>query len=187
MTRQTWVGNRDLIRLPSPWLLSLYLCRCFQIDWGCGGGEITWIKWNLAWFALERHCVCMHLSAYEEACLRNGSSVGSPRGSSKACRIHCRPTLGSSQCLIVSGWITLGGTPTPAARRTFPSTCLLCPGCGPVREDYTEECSRAHLLKQERRSKLRPRAESSCSLKLPTKIQMYWAQRGEAMVKLQIH
>lgn len=43
-----------------------------------------------------------------------------------------------------------GGTPTPAALRAFPSTCLLCPGCGPVREDYAEECSRAHLLKQER-------------------------------------
>lgn len=62
-----------------------------------------------------------------------------------------------------------GGTPTPAARHTFPSTCLLCPGCGPVREDYTEECSQAHLLKQERRSKLRPRAESSCSLSFPQK------------------
>lgn len=44
-----------------------------------------------------------------------------------------------------------GGTPAPAALHTFPSTCLLCQGCGPVREDYSEECSQAHLLKQERR------------------------------------
>lgn len=60
------------------------------------------------------------------------------------------PTLSSSQCLIVSVRTSPGEHQLPLRRVAFPFTCLLCPGCGPVREDYAEECSRAHLLKQGR-------------------------------------
>lgn len=100
-------------------------------------------------------CACMRASAYEEACLRNGSGRregGSSRGSSKHAESAAAPPhvklKSVPHCVCVND---PGGTPAPAALRAFPSTCLLCPGCGPVREDYAEECSRAHLLKQERR------------------------------------
>lgn len=119
------------------------------------GGEITRIKWNLAWFALEKQRVCVHGLAYEEACLRNGGG-GGLRGAHQSMPRPLQPRVklkSVPHCVCVND---PGGTPTPAAPHAFPSTCLLCPGCGPVREDYAEECSRAHLLKQGRRGGLRP-------------------------------
>lgn len=118
-------------------------------DCGCGGagGEITWIKWNLAWFALARQWACTHLSAYGEACLRSaggGGLLGAHQSMPRPLQPHIK-LKSVPHCVCVND---PGGTPTPAAPHTFPSTCLLCPGCGPVREDYAEECSRAHLLKQ---------------------------------------
>lgn len=147
------------MRLPPPSLISLPIFGTFFRSarlglWGAGG-EIKWIKWNLAWFALGRQRERAHVSAYEEACLRNGSGGGllgahqsMPRPLQPRVKLKSVP-----HCVCVND---PGGTPTPAALHAFPSTCLLCPGCGPVREDYAEECSRAHLLKQERRGGLRP-------------------------------
>lgn len=159
-----FIGHRP------PSLLSLPIFGAFFRSakpglWGIGG-EITRIKWNLAWFALGRQWMCEHVPAYEEACLRNGCGGGllrahqnMPRPLQPGVKLKSVP-----HCVCVND---PGGTPTPAAPHAFPSTCLLCPGCGPVQEDYAEECSRAHLLKQERRGRLRPWAWSSCSLKLP--------------------
>lgn len=110
--------------------------------------------------------MCVHVSAYEEACLRSGSSrglLGAHQSMPRPLQPHVKPKS-VPHCVCVND---PGGTPTPAAPHAFPFTCLLCPGCGPVREDYAEECSRAHLLKQERRGGLWPWAQSSCSLKLP--------------------
>lgn len=98
--------------------------------------------------------------------VRGSAAAEVSQGLIKACRIHCSLTVSSSQCLIVSV-NDPGGTPATAAPHAFPSTCLLCPGCGPVREDYPQECRRGHILKQERRTGLRPRVYDSCPPKHP--------------------
>lgn len=107
---------------------------------------------NEIWHGLHREdseCACV-VSVYEEARLRNGSGeglLGAHQSMPRPLQPHV--TLKSvPHCVCVND---PGGTPAPAAPHAFPSTCLLCPGCSPVREDYAEECSRAHLLKQERR------------------------------------
>ncbi len=76
----SWDFNSELIWLPPPSLLSPPIFGTFFRSarpglWGAGC-EIKWIKWNLAWFALGRQRECAHVSAYEEACLRNGSGGG---------------------------------------------------------------------------------------------------------------
>lgn len=104
---------------------------------------------NEVWrgFALGRQRVCRHVSAYEEACLkdgRGGGLLGAHQSTPRQLQLHVK-LKSVPHCVCVND---PGGTPTPAALHTFPSTCLLCPGCGPVREDYAEECSRAHLFKR---------------------------------------
>lgn len=94
--------------------------------------------------------MCVHVSAYEEACLRYGSGgglLGAHQSMPRPLQPHVK-LKSVPHCVCVND---PGGTPAPVAPHAFPSTCLLCPGCGPVREDYAEECSRAHLLKQEKR------------------------------------
>lgn len=99
-------------------------------------------------------CAAMTARAHACDCVQEGlfkEQWRSPRGSSKHAASAAALTVKLKSvplCVCVND---PGGTPAPAVLHTFSFTCLLCLGCGPVREDYSEECSRAHLLKQETR------------------------------------
>lgn len=79
----------------------------------------------------------------------------------------CQPQLGAR---FVSMWMTLRERQLLIILRAFPCTCLLCPGCGSVWEDYTEECSQAHLKKKKKGGGQRPCAKSSLMLTIHKEI-----------------
>lgn len=95
-----------------------------------------------------------------------------------------------SLALSSTQWLFVCATDPWETRRSrcavhSPSTCLLWTGCGPVREDYAKECSRAHLFKQEMRKRLelKPWVESSCLLSFWNERVLYYVQREKVAGK----
>lgn len=80
------------------------------------GGEITWIKWNVAQFAQGRRWACMHASVCEEAC-NGGGLLGAHQSMLHPPQLHIK-LKSVPHCVRVND---PGGTPTPTALHTFPS------------------------------------------------------------------